>query len=158
MRPTACFIIAIIGAGFLSSCGDGTSKSDIKNADLALTLAAGEARYGKPVDQSELLALPGLEAALDERGRRVKASARQQLRDPTDPIWGEIWTPDLLTICGTVNGRNAYGAYAGNEMFYATDGETARLAGSAQFKAAEAQACQDRSDPRLILRADRPKS
>jgi hypothetical protein len=157
LKPVVLNAIIAAAAGLLASCSDWTSSSDVKNADLALTLAQGEARYGKPIDRSELLALPGLESALDQRGRQVKASAGQQLRDPTDPIWGEVWTPDLVTICGTVNGRNAYGAYAGSEVFYSTDGETAHLAGSPQFKASEAQACQNRTDPRLILRGDNPQ-
>lgn len=150
-------ISVVLTAVVLASCSDWTSKSDIKNAELELVLAGANAEDGMAVDKTRLLAMPGLEAALDQRGRRVKASAGQQLRDPTDPIWGEVWTPDLVTICGTVNGRNAYGAYAGSELFYATDGKTARLAGSPQFKASEAQACQNRTDPRLILRGDNPQ-
>lgn len=150
--------VAIATILALPACTDGVWTDDVKSADLSLTLAAGRAELGETYDKAELLSMPGLEAALHKRGLQVKSNVAQQLRDPTDPIWGEIWTPDLVTICGTVNGRNAYGAYAGSELFYATDGKTARLAGSPLFKAAEAQACQDRSDPRLILRADRPKS
>lgn len=151
-------ICALASAGVLAACGDWTSKSDVKNADLALRLAEGRMRYGETVDRSELLALPGLETALDQRARKVKANAAQQLRDPTDPIWGDIWTPDLVTICGTVNGRNAYGAYAGPTLFYARDGETARLQGDPTFKADEATACHDTTDHRLILRGDKPRA
>lgn len=140
----------------LPACTDGVWTDDVKSADLSLTLAAGRAEFGQPYDKAELIAMPGLKAALKQRARKVKANAAQQLRDPTDPIWGDIWTPDLVTICGTVNGRNAYGAYAGPTQFYARDGETARLQGDPMFKENEASACHHAQDHRLILRGDRP--
>lgn len=142
----------------LSACTDGVWSDDVKSADLSLTLAAGRAEFGQPYDKAALLAMPGLKVALKQRARKVKANAAQQLRDPTDPIWGDIWTQDLVTICGTVNGRNAYGAYAGPTLFYARDGETARLQGDPMFKADEAAACHDTTDHRLILRGDKPRA
>ncbi|WP_333896234.1 hypothetical protein [Brevundimonas aurantiaca] len=152
----AAFVAAL--AGSLASCTNWESESDVKNAELALTLAEGRTRYGETVNRSELLALPGLEKALDQRARKVKANVAQQLRDPTDPIWGDMWTPDLITTCGTVNGRNAYGAYAGQALFYARDGKTARLQGDPLFKTDEASICYDTADRRLILRGDKPRS
>lgn len=142
----------------LPACTDGVWTDDVKSAEIALALASARAGYGEPYDKAELIAMPGLKAALKQRARKVKANAAQQLRDPTDPIWGDIWTPDLITICGTVNGRNAYGAYAGPALFYARDGETARLQGDPTFKADEAAACHDTTDHRLILRGDKPRT
>ena len=137
----------------LCSCSD---QNDVKDADLALSLASIDVSEGKPIDRSKLAAMPGIDAALEQRAEGVKVSVSKQLRDPTDLIWGDIWTPDLITICGTVNGRNAYGAYAGAIDFYALDGQLARLPGHPQYQAKDLLRCLEGDDHRVILKAAQP--
>lgn len=140
----------------IASCSDQPSKTDVAAANTNLSYAAIELAEDRPFNRAELVGLPGLEEALIERAERAKDSARAQLRDPTNVIWGDIWTPDLIMICGTVNGRNAYGAYAGDEVFYAPNGTSARLPGHYQYEAKDLASCWEGDHYRVIIPAEAP--
>lgn len=150
------FMIWAFVLGALSACSDRRAKVDELTASTSLATAANEVAEGREIDRAQLVAMPGLEAALVERAEWAKESARRQLRDPTDPIWGTIWTPDLITICGAVNGRNAFGAYAGDEVFYAPDGASARLPGHYQYEAKDLANCWVGGYYRVIIPAKAP--
>lgn len=142
----------LLGVVLIMACGGffwwaASSQKTAQNAAIAntaryeLTMARSNAAMGKEVDRERLAKTPGIEGALREAAEDVKRSVALQLRDPTDPLWGDIWTTDYITICGSVNGRNAYGAYAGDEMFYAPDGMIGRLPGHPAYRAKDLQMC-----------------
>ena len=59
--------------------------------------------------------LPGTEAADIEQ---AKAKAARDLRDPESAQFRDVATSDDGTwVCGEINGKNAYGAYAGYQRF-----------------------------------------
>lgn len=54
---------------------------------------------------------------------RIKDAVRDQLRDPQSARFSNLERIDGaagLILCGEVNGRNAFGAYAGKERFWGT--------------------------------------
>lgn len=113
---------AIISAMLLASCGEPWSVSkaeaEASSAETAIILAQYAELRGEPVDRSALDAMPGLSAALGARAHRAREAVATRLKDPTSPIWGPMWTVDYFRICGTVNAKNSFGAYAGDEAFY----------------------------------------
>lgn len=53
------------------------------------------------------------EAALIQE---AQAAVSSELRDPTSPLFSQVRTRDSL-VCGMVNARNGFGAYAGKQRF-----------------------------------------
>lgn len=149
-------VLALLAGFALAACSDGASDAEIAAANINLRYAGNELAEGRSIDRAELEALRGLEVALVQRAQRAKEAVQAQMRDPTNLIWGDIWTPDLIMICGTVNGRNAYGAYAGDEVFYAPDGISARLPGHYQYEASDLEKCWKGAQHRVIIPAERP--
>lgn len=82
------------------------------------SLAQLEAEIGDVVTPRHLASLPGMDAALRERGQRIRDQILATLRDPGSAIWGDIWTVDFVVFCGTVNARNAFGGFTGHTAFY----------------------------------------
>lgn len=62
---------------------------------------------------------------------QAQAGVRAQLRDGESARWGAIWTVDGWNYCGFVNGKNAYGAYAGFKPFRAV-GDRAEISPPAE--------------------------
>lgn len=46
----------------------------------------------------------------------ARVAVAGQLRDPTSPLFSQVEARDNL-VCGLVNGKNAFGAYAGDQKF-----------------------------------------
>jgi hypothetical protein len=79
-------------------------------AVMVLLLAAVLGGPGSIFDISRL----GLEA-------KVKEQAAAQLRDPSSAQFRNIKRNQGF-VCGEINGKNGFGAYAGFKRFYGTDG------------------------------------
>ncbi|RWC58883.1 hypothetical protein [Mesorhizobium sp.] len=51
----------------------------------------------------------------------VKAGVSARMKDPTSPMFGNMASSiaenGMVQVCGTVNGRNSFGAYAGAQPF-----------------------------------------
>lgn len=72
--------------------------------------------------------LPGTDANLIEQAKKKVAA---ELRDPASAQFREVHTApqkgrSTPAVCGEVNGRNAYGGYAGFQKFYVL-GDEVRL-------------------------------
>lgn len=48
---------------------------------------------------------------------RAQEATAQQLRDPTSAIFTNVTSPNQREVCGEVNGKNGFGAYAGKTRF-----------------------------------------
>ena len=66
----------------------------------------------------------------------AKAGVMAKLRDSESARWGEIWTVDGWHYCGTVNAKNAFGAYPGFQRFVAVSTDADLDVTDADWKAA----------------------
>lgn len=72
----------------------------------------------------ELLLVAALAADVPEWVAERKAAVVYTLRDPDSAQFrGLVIDTEARTLCGQVNGKNAYGGYAGFERFYAVEGQ-----------------------------------
>lgn len=76
-----------------------------------------------------VLALVGLAcAACDPRVMRAEQAARQNLVDPSSARFADVRVAsDGQTVCGSINGKNRMGAYAGNQIFVVEKDGTSRV-------------------------------
>lgn len=54
--------------------------------------------------------------------KAVQQGVRNSLKDPTSAIFGENFSaaqkdPGIVYVCGTVNAKNSFGGYVGNQPF-----------------------------------------
>lgn len=47
----------------------------------------------------------------------AQAAVASELRDPTSPLFTNVTSPNEREVCGEVNGKNGFGAYAGKQRF-----------------------------------------
>lgn len=61
----------------------------------------------------------------------AQKAVKDELADPTSPIFDRKYPPfvfpDLGLVCGSVNAKNSYGAYAGDTLYAYQRGEGAEL-------------------------------
>lgn len=48
----------------------------------------------------------------------AQAAVASELRDPTSPLFTDVTANGTLEVCGKVNGKNGFGAYAGAQRFH----------------------------------------
>lgn len=96
-----------------------------------------------------LLMLPLLAGCGFQTLHDAKQSAADQLLDPKSAQFRNVrLIPDAkrsdaagLGVCGEINGKNAYGAYAGFKRFVARRGETAKIEGDTGFDDLDLDIC-----------------
>lgn len=96
------------------------------NHGYAVAMATAADFLGEPVN-----AVPTTPDHLAIGVEEAQAGVRAQLRDGDSARWGAIWTVDGWNYCGFVNGKNAYGAYAGFKPFRAV-GDQAEISPPAE--------------------------
>ena len=113
--------VAAAALAVLAGCdaADYKATANRNDANAALAIAAADDFLGRPTDLEKLAAMPAIQEALDRQAGMAQQGVLQRLRDPTSPLWGDMWTVDYVAFCGTVNGKNAFGAYGGAKRFVA---------------------------------------
>jgi hypothetical protein len=71
-----------------------------------------------PVIASLALILASCTSPEEKLIATAEAAVASELRDPTSPLFTEVTaTQNGLEVCGYVNGKNGFGAYAGKQRF-----------------------------------------
>ena len=71
-----------------------------------------------PAIASLALILAGCTSPEEKLIATAQAAVANKLRDPSSPLFTEVTaTEDGLQVCGLVNGKNGFGAYAGPARF-----------------------------------------
>lgn len=96
------------------------------------------------IEASTLPAIYALsDADSDRLVREAKAAVEQDLRDPMSAQYRNVrvLAGPMMTVCGEVNAKNAYGGYVGFRRFVVSDGSLILedTAASPAIRAAEAQ-------------------
>ena len=67
---------------------------------------------------SIVVALGGCTSAEEKLIATAQAAVAGELRDPTSPLFTNVSTDAMnIQVCGEVNGKNGFGAYAGKQRF-----------------------------------------
>lgn len=67
---------------------------------------------------SIVLALGGCTTPEEKLIATAQAAVANELRDPTSPLFTNVSTDSLnIQVCGEVNAKNGFGAYAGKDRF-----------------------------------------
>jgi hypothetical protein len=123
----ATVVLAVVVSQAASVQGKREAAASLRlNHGYAVAMATSADFLGEPVK-----AVPTTPDHLAIGVEEAQAGVRAQMRDGESARWGAIWTVDGWNYCGFVNGKNAYGAYAGFKPFRAV-GDQAEISPSAE--------------------------